>query len=63
MHLISLPFTFEVFAVGPVILALTTDLILLEFSIIEGTVSKSELSTSIFLAILILTFVFGAIRP
>jgi len=63
MHLISLPFTFEVFAIRPVILALTTDLILLEFSIIEGTVSKSELSTSIFLAILILTFVFGAIRP
>jgi hypothetical protein len=63
MHLVPLPFTLEVFAVGPVILATSTYLVFFKFSVIEGTVGESELASAVLLAILVLPLVFCAIWP
>jgi hypothetical protein len=51
MHLVPFPFTLEVFTVGPVIFTAATDLVFFKFSVIEGAIGKSELASSILLAI------------
>ena len=63
MHFIVAPFTFVLLAVRPVIFSITTDLILLELSFVVRSVSESQFTLAFFLAIYVISLIFGTIWP
>lgn len=63
MHLVFLPLAFVCLSIRPHIAALSRDLIHLEVSEVDATVSESQGSATMLLSLEVLTVVFSTVRP
>jgi len=63
MHFIVKPLACVLFLVAPNVDAFALDLIHLELTLVHRSIGESELAAPIFLALVIFSFIYSAIRP